>query len=343
MNMRSFFPLPYPEGQSGGDAASPSVGGGGSGGAAPGSTSTGGDASGSSAPSAPSSVPSSDPGPQSQSPLPPEGGADDGTPSDVFDFNGLLSGQFEDGDIVAPPVAAPTVIPPVPATPGAPPAATPIAPVVAAVAPVAAAAPAAATGQQAPLSLAEPGRLAEAMASQEAAIVEEAARTMFALSPEEITGLEENAVAVIPKLLARTYFQAQRSMLTTLQRALPAMLGNHLTQKQKHDTNENTFYDKWKDSGIDRAQHGALVTRLAAMYRQMNPKATFDQMVSDLGPMVVMAAKIQPPAPAPQPRGGNGFARPQVQPFVPAGGGPGAMSSQSQGDPWDVLDPNRPE
>lgn len=168
---------------------------------------------------------------------------------------------------------------------------------------------------------------------------------MFALSPEEITGLEENAVATIPRLLARTYVQAQRSMLTTLQRALPAMLGVHLSQKEKHDSNESRFYDRWKDSGIDRTKHGPLVTRLATMYRKMNPAANFDQMVEELGPAIVMAAKIQPPAlqPSAPPRPGNGLARPQPSPFVPAGGGPGAMSNQPQGEAWDILDPSRME
>ena len=53
------------------------------------------------------------------------------------------------------------------------------------------------------LSPAEPQRIAEALLQNEPAILDHVAKTIFALSPEDVEALETNAVEVIPKLMAR--------------------------------------------------------------------------------------------------------------------------------------------
>lgn len=128
-----------------------------------------------------------------------------------------------------------------------------------------------------------------------------------------------------------------------LSQHVPAMITQHSKVMQKHGENEGKFYTRWPD--IDKATHGPAVSRLAAIYRKMNPGATLDSMIEDLGPIVMMQAKIVPGAPRPStgpaPVGANGRP-PQPSPFVPATGGMGApipAAGSEDGDPWGAMDP----
>ena len=83
------------------------------------------------------------------------------------------------------------------------------------------------------------------------------------------------------------------------------------------------------------------------MYRQANPQATREQMIEELGPMVMIAAKVQPRPPGQQPNGGAGApmtrqatgGRPP-SPFKPAMGGPAAPPTPADDNPWQGLAPS---
>lgn len=242
----------------------------------------------------------------------------------------------------APAVAAP-VVPVAPAAPvvPAPAAATPA---VAAPAQPGVVAPAPAAGpQEAPAFVptpAEPGKIAEQFLANEAAFVDHLAATDFKLSEADAQALETDAVGFIPKLLSRMYVRSQAAALNQMQRVVPAMLQNQMRIMQRNSVNENKFYTRWPS--IDRATHAETVGRLARTYRQMNPAASLDQMVEDLGPIVMMTAKIAPGA-AP-----NGHApgvaaqtrpSPSQSPFRPAGtsAGGGAPQPGTDQNPWGGL------
>jgi len=84
------------------------------------------------------------------------------------------------------------------------------------------------------------------------------------------------------------------------------------------------------------------VLKYAAVYRQMHPNASLEQMVEDLGPMIMMAQKIVPNStakgqPARQaPAGANGRS-PQPSPFVPAGAGTTAAPRHVEVEPWEAM------
>ena len=136
-------------------------------------------------------------------------------------------------------------------------------------------------------------------------------------------------------------------MLTQLGKIVPAMIQRHSAITKAHSESEGKFYERWKDAGLSKAKHQGVVDKYAQLYRQANPSASLEQMIEDLGPMVVMAAKI-PPA-QPQANGGlaapmaKRAASPQPTPFVPAVGSPGAGNiNQEEGDqPWLILNPER--
>jgi hypothetical protein len=160
---------------------------------------------------------------------------------------------------------------------------------------------------------------------------------MFAMSPEDIEALNSDFVGALPKMLARTVVKVQQQQLMMFAKLVPQILNRYNTDLKKHTANEDKFYQRWP--GLSREQHGELINRYAAVYRQMNPQANLEQMIEQLGPMLYMAARVTPPvgqpAVAPQRVQTNGASPPAG--FVPAA--PGVASQQQPADPgeWNWL------
>lgn len=199
-------------------------------------------------------------------------------------------------------------------------------------------------------SPAEPGKLASSLRESMPAMIEHLAATEFALSAEDNQALDADAAGHIPKLLARVAMWSQVNMLNMMQKSVPAMMQHFNQVTDRRRASEDAFYGKWKDAGIDRTKHHDLVTKFAVAYRQANPSATMAQMIEDVGPMVMVAAKIGAPtngaaagAPALAPGAQAPALVPSPQPtrsmpFVPAAsGGPGAGPGSPPASPWDGL------
>lgn len=190
-----------------------------------------------------------------------------------------------------------------------------------------------------PPSPADPGRMAQLLLEHEPAAIQHIADTVFKLSNEEIEALETNAVETIPKLMARAFIKAQQSTLQHLARSVPAMFEQYLQVKSSSVAAEREFFGKFPQ--ISSKEHGDLVKRIATTYRQANPSASREQMIADVGAMVMQLAKI--PAVTAAPTGtlnGNGVRPPQSSPFTPAGAGVVAAPQQVEAQAWDILDPN---
>lgn len=251
------------------------------------------------------------------------------------------------------PAAAPAASP-VPATPQPPAGAEPpkpaVEPVVAATQ-VALASPSpqdGATPQVPHLDPSDPVSIAHHLATNEQAAIDALATSMFKLTPEEVEALETDTVGTIPKLLAKGYVKAQHTMLSQLGRLIPQMIQRHTAVVVRNNENKGKFFSRWPDLKPDL--HGALVDKYGATYRAMHPQATMEQMIEDLGPMVMMAAKVVPsvapaasatPAAPMAPVGANGRP-PQPSPFVPAVGGGGAPSPGEEPEAWAAMFADQP-
>lgn len=309
---------------------------------APAATSTPAPSAAPAAPSSPAAAPSPAPSAApSGAPAAPSGNPE--TIEAPFDFGTVLGGEDETIPAspeptvapVVPPVVAP-VVPPVAAE--APKPGQPAAPLAVSPPP-----PPPAQDTSPPLDPAQPKSLADAILQNESAIVDNLATTMFKLSPEDIEALNENAVEVIPKLMARSFVRSQHNMLTQMANTVPRMIEGYLKVTKRNEENAGKFYSRW--TNIKREEHGPLVDKYAHNYRQLNPTATLETMIEDVGMMVMMAAKlpqvaapgVAAAAPHPMAAATNGSRPPQPTPFVPASGGPGAPQPAAEGSPWDIL------
>lgn len=285
------LPCYAPDGPSGG-SAEPSGG-------ASAPSGEGGGASPSPPSSSPSGATPSDGGQSRTSPSSEPGGGEAHQPPpaspspgvDPFaDFAGMGEPAIDPFDEPAPPAEPPPAEPkpqepPAQAAPATPAPATAAAP--AAAEPPAAAPP---TGPQEPLSLAEPERIGQALAANFDTLVQHLAQNQFKLSEQDLQALETDAPAHIPTLLARVYLQTQQNMYQQLGRVIPHMVSKQMQTLKRNMENEGAFYGAWPS--LDRTKHGAIVQRAAVMYRQMNPQASREQMIKDLGPIVMQAAGV---------------------------------------------------
>lgn len=282
--------------------------------------------------SSPSGAPS--PSPEETSPQP--------LAEDAFAGFGAI--DDEEGEIVATPTEKPAA-PAAPATPTEKPA------------PAEAAKPAAQEEKPAPTEQpvqpgqpeaqvpqlptpAEPAKIAQALLGDIDALSEHLAGTDFKLSEGDIEAINADFVSAVPKLMARTFVRAQASAMAQMERVIPAMVDRYMKVSKARDASEGKFYGRWPD--IKKDQHGQIVDRLAATYRRENPQAPLEQMVEELGPLVMMVAKITPKVgAAPQQNGSGGRPlvaagrQPPPPPFQPAVGGPASPPQAPEASPWD--------
>lgn len=146
----------------------------------------------------------------------------------------------------------------------------------------------------------------------------------FRLTEEEIAELDTNPVAALEKAQARTYLNAVTYMHQMVDTALPAMIEQgvqHALQRraqsqgvqQQADGFLKQMYPAIKSTDQN---HVAALARVGAVYRQMNPRATVEQTVKDVGAIVMQQLGLQAQAAAPR----------SAPAFVPAGGGAPARS-----------------
>lgn len=332
LHTRMFF-----EGEPGGAASAPapsSGGGDGTSSVAPPSP-AGGDG-GSSATPSPAPDPSPSPTPATPTPAPAEPGAPEPNPWESL-------GSSDDLDYLA-------VVPPAPPKPAAVPgAADPAKPVVPP-APAATPAPAQATppapaqpqpaGEAPPVALSpsDPVGIANALEANRDTVIAHLASTKFALSQEDITELETDVVAAVPKIMGRVFIENQMAMQKFLAQALPGMMKQYTTVSKANTDAEDQFFTAHTDLKKSDPQHRATAVRIASVYRRANPSIPLDQLIREVGPMVRAALQMNAPAPGPaaapaapgQPRGGTPF-RPAVN------GGGGSSPAPADENPWSGL------
>jgi hypothetical protein len=344
MNLNKYHAMMAPDGPAGGGSPSTSPP------TAPSSPSSGAAPSSSPAPSSTSSSPPASPGPAS------EGGA-----GESFDFGSMFEPVSDPvsalADTGAPP-ATPKAEPPTPPQ-EVPPAAAPAeAPPIASgeaqpkaeaakAAPDQSTSPAATPPAASPyIDPYDPATLSQHLTQNEAQAVELVAQHMFQLSPEEREALEQDVIGTVPKLLAKVFVKQQQNALTQMGRMIPMMIQRHLQAVKRNEGNEGKFYQRWPD--IDREKHHDSVMKYASVYRQMHPQASLEQMIEDLGPMIMMANKIVPqslrpgaPAASAKQTGtpatpANGRSPPPT-PFVPAGSGAAQAPRAQELPAWEAM------
>lgn len=188
-----------------------------------------------------------------------------------------------------------------------------------------------------------PGELAQQLGQNRTTMIDALAAQKFQLSPAEVQALEVDAVGVLPKIMARVYFEATVNGLQQMANMVPRMVEYVANERLAENQAESDFHTEWPNIDRNNAQHMRTVAQLAQSFRQMNPGASQADAVKYVGQAATAFLGLQAPqrAAAPGARPGNG-ARRTAPPFAPATGGraqpmPGQTPAPQPGDAFAGL------
>lgn len=119
----------------------------------------------------------------------------------------------------------------------------------------------------------------------------------FALNEEQITALELDASAEVPKLLAQTYMRAVTTSLQYMRELMPQMMQQYQNDQQIHQSAETEFFQKYPQ--LNRSAHGKDIITYSQAFAQANPNLTREQLFSLVGTSVMSKNGIVPIAAKP--------------------------------------------
>jgi len=274
--------------------------------------------------SAPTSAPSSEPAPSS-----------DPIDESADDFSGLEFAGDTIGDD-GPPPSSPSAGDPAPSSPvpnEPPKQVAPPAPLQPDVKPAEAAPPA----QQTPAATPpENPQNPQAEASVDAwsefeknagQLQEQFVKQYYALSDEDVAQLEAEPATALPKMAAKIHYNILKQTAQMISGMLPHAF-QHMTNVSEQARAATTkFQEQWPQ--IDVVKFGSEIEQTANVIRQLNPKATQEEVISMVGATISARHKLVAPA---NPPAAPGTPPPQAQqrpaPFVPAS--PGAPAATPQ-------------
>jgi len=183
--------------------------------------------------------------------------------------------------------------------------------------------------------------LAQQLTANRDVLIDNLASTRFALTPKEVEAIEVDAVAAIPKLLARVFYDSAINSLMQINNMVPRMV-SHVAQEQiQTKSAEDAFFQAWP--GLDRSnpEHVRTLNTVVQAFRASNPKASQEDAIKFVGTAASAFLGLQPPAAAPAggangrtpsaPNGRSPVVRQTPRTFVPASGG--APAAQPPGTP----------
>lgn len=109
--------------------------------------------------------------------------------------------------------------------------------------------------------------------------------------PEDIQdALDTQPSKVLPRLAAQMHMQIVTAALAQIANAFPGMMRVHSEQQASVDAVEQQFFTTYPEL----KGHSQDVRRIAQVYRQFNPKASYEQASSEIAAMARVQLRIQP-------------------------------------------------
>jgi hypothetical protein len=102
----------------------------------------------------------------------------------------------------------------------------------------------------------------------------------FKLSEADVSALESDAAAFVPKLLSRTYLQAVTTSLKYIQALVPDMINRQINTLAQQMTAEREFYETYPQLS---QQHAADIIAFARAFRQANPRIERKALIQQVG------------------------------------------------------------
>lgn len=110
------------------------------------------------------------------------------------------------------------------------------------------------------------------------------------------------ATETLPRLAAKVYLDAVTAAVSAIQSYMPGYIGQQLEARSAYAKAEDDFFSAWPQ--LNRVLHTAKVAELGRTWRAMNPKATKEDYIKNVGALSVLQLGLPlqaTPAVAPAP------------------------------------------
>ena len=118
----------------------------------------------------------------------------------------------------------------------------------------------------------------------------------FAISDELAQEMTDSPQTAFPRLAAKLYLDAVENSAAAIVQLLPQYLGQFQQKSSEESVLEDKFFSTWDKLNTD--EHGEVLQKVGAAYRQANPNATPDEFIRDVGAATMVALKIPHDEPA---------------------------------------------
>lgn len=130
----------------------------------------------------------------------------------------------------------------------------------------------------------------EDYSNQRSKLVEEMTKA-YSLDDQAAAALVTEPEKVLPRMLAELHMTVYEQAVQTVANMIPQMFAAQQNAVKVTEQNRNAFYEKWPML----KEHEGDVLRVATQYRQMNPGATLEQAIQDVGAHVIIQKRIPVP------------------------------------------------
>ena len=110
----------------------------------------------------------------------------------------------------------------------------------------------------------------------------------YALTDEQAAEFDDSPGTAIPKLAARLHMEVMQQSVAMIAGLLPKIMANVNQAQTVEAQRETEFFKEWPELAGHRDQ----VVRHGAVYYQMNPQATFQEFMRDVGAQVAVSQKV---------------------------------------------------
>lgn len=119
------------------------------------------------------------------------------------------------------------------------------------------------------------------------------AKNHYNLSDEQFREVDENPREALPKLMSSVYLDAVQGAASTILGQLPQIMQAVNIRQAAEAKAETTFYEMFP--ALNDEKYKEHIAKVTNMHRQLNPKATVDEMIRDVGVQASVAFKLPIP------------------------------------------------
>lgn len=158
---------------------------------------------------------------------------------------------------------------------------------------------------------------------------QEVALNHYNLSDDQQVRLDDGDVTLLPELMAKVYTDATTSAVSHMISQFPRLIEEALQNRETTNNNEQVFFKQWPQLNVK--DHGDTIQHFGNLYRQMNPQASPEEFIRDVGAQTIVALKLETGVKTETPK------VEEVKPFQPASAGGTTMLATPTNNPFEQM------